>query len=129
MQLKFISLTVKDQESALAFYTNVLGFAKMADLSMGNYRWLTVISPDGIDGVELVLESISFPPAQEYQKARYEAGIPALALITNDIKKDISRLKNLGVIFRGEPASSGPIMSALFEDTCGNLINLVQPVR
>jgi hypothetical protein len=104
-----------------------LGFEKMADISMGQFRWLTVISPDGIEGVELVLEPMAFSPAREYQKAMFDAGIPALALITKDIQADHARLKNLGVVFRGEPHNMGLITAALFEDSCGNLINLVQP--
>ncbi|MBL8057988.1 MAG: VOC family protein, partial [Anaerolineales bacterium] len=76
MQLKFMSVLVVDQERALEFYTSVLGFQKMADSPMGPFRWLTVISPDGIEGVELVLEAISFEPARIYQKALFEAGIP-----------------------------------------------------
>ena len=127
MQLKFVSVMVPDQEEALAFYTNKLGFTKMADIPMGEFRWLTVTSPDGIEGVELVLEPMGFPPAREYQKAMLEAGIPAIALITHDIQADYARLKNLGVIFRGEPKNMGMISSVVFEDTCGNLVNLVQP--
>jgi len=127
MQLKFISVMVQDQEKALAFYTTILGFKKMADIPLGEYRWLTVISPDGVEGAELVLEPMAFPPAREYQIALFNAGIPAIALITHDIKSDYSRLKSLGVVFRGEPVSAGVISNVLFEDTCGNLVNLVQP--
>jgi catechol 2,3-dioxygenase-like lactoylglutathione lyase family enzyme len=127
MQIKFTSVTVDDQERALEFYTTVLGFEKMADIPMGEYRWLTVTSPDGIAGVELVLEPMGFPPARAYQRALFDAGIPATALVTNDIVADVARLKGLGVVFRGEPQSAGPITSVVFEDTCGNLINLVQP--
>ncbi|MGD0707111.1 MAG: VOC family protein [Anaerolineaceae bacterium] len=128
MQLKFLSVPVADQEAALRFYTDVLGFKKMADIPMGEYRWLTVVSPDGIAGVELVLEPLGFPPAKVYQKALFDAGIPAIALISQDIHADYERLKRLGVVFRGEPQKAGPIITALFEDTCGNLINLVQPL-
>ncbi len=127
MQLKFVSVMVRDQEAALHFYTNVLGFEKMADLPMGEYRWLTVTSPDGIAGVELVLEPLGFPPARDYQQAMFEAGIPALALITRDIQTDYDRLTKLGVKFRGEPQNMGAITAVIFEDTCGNLVNLVQP--
>jgi catechol 2,3-dioxygenase-like lactoylglutathione lyase family enzyme len=127
MQLKFISLMVEDQEAALRFYTSVIGFQKMADIPLGEYRWLTVIAPDGLPGVELVLEPMGFPAARVYQKALFEAGIPATALITRDIAADVQRLTALGVTFRGEPVSAGPITSVVFEDTCGNLINLVQP--
>jgi catechol 2,3-dioxygenase-like lactoylglutathione lyase family enzyme len=129
MKLKFISLMVHDQDAALQFYTNVLGFNKMADIPMGEYRWLTVTSPDGIEGVELVLEPMAFPPARVYQKALFDAGIPAAALISNDIYADYRRLKKQGVVFRGEPQTQGIITTAIFEDTCGNLIHLVQPVN
>ena len=127
MQLKFMSVMVEDQEKALLFYTSNLGFEKMADIPMGPFRWLTVTSPDGVAGAELVLEPMGFPPSRAYQKAMFEAGIPALALITEDIASDFERLKERGVRFRGEPVSMGPITSVTFEDTCGNLINLVQP--
>ena len=84
-------------------------------------------SPEGAEGVELVLEPMGFAPAQTYQKALLAAGIPATAFLTNDIASEFKRLKALGVSFRGEPMSMGPITAVLFEDTCGNLINLVQP--
>jgi predicted enzyme related to lactoylglutathione lyase len=126
MQIKFFSVMVNDQDSALRFYTTVLGFVKMADIPMGEFRWLTVISPDGIEGVELVLEPMGFPPARVYQKALFDARIPAMAFITKDIRAECTRLKELGVVFRGEPKRMGPITAVLFEDTCGNLINLVQ---
>jgi catechol 2,3-dioxygenase-like lactoylglutathione lyase family enzyme len=127
MQIKFVSVMVNNQDVALRFYTDVLGFQKMADLPMGEFRWLTVTSPEGVEGVELVLEPMSFPPAQVYQKALFGAGIPAMALITNDVRAEYDRLKGLGVIVRGEPKNMGLITAVLFEDTCGNLINLVQP--
>lgn len=126
MQLKFISLMVSDQAHALDFYTRVLGFEKMADIPMGEYRWLTVTSPDGLAGVELVLEPMAFPPSKVYQKALYDAGIPATAVMTSDIQADVARLSALGVAFRGTPQRMGPITAVMFEDTCGNLINLVQ---
>ncbi|HUU33273.1 MAG TPA: VOC family protein [Vicinamibacterales bacterium] len=127
MQLKFISLMVRDQEAALRFYTEVIGFTKMADIPMGEYRWLTVTSPAGIAGVELVLEPMAFPPAQVYQQALFEAGIPATALITPDIAGEFTRLQAAGVVFRGAPKAMGPITAVAFEDTCGNLIQLVEP--
>lgn len=126
MQLKFISLMVSDQAHALDFYTRVLGFEKMADIPMGEFRWLTVTSPDGLAGVELVLEPMAFPPSKVYQKALYDAGIPATAVMTSDIQADVARLSARGVAFRGTPQRMGPITAVLFEDTCGNLINLVQ---
>jgi catechol 2,3-dioxygenase-like lactoylglutathione lyase family enzyme len=127
MQIKFSSVMVDDQEKALRFYTMKLGFTKMADIPIGEYRWLTVCSPEGIEGVELVLEPMSFPPARVFQKALFEAGIPAAAFTSRDIKAEFERLKALGVRFRGEPAEAGPITAVMFEDTCGNLIHLVQP--
>jgi predicted enzyme related to lactoylglutathione lyase len=128
MQVKFMSVMVKDQEKALKFYTKVLGFKKMADFPMGKYRWLTVVLPDGIKGTEVVLEPLGFPPAKVFQKELFKAGIPWTAFISKDIKKEYKKLKGRGVKFRGEPVQMGPIWSVLFEDTCGNLINLVQPV-
>lgn len=128
MQLKFISLMVKDQDQALRFYTEVIGFQKMADIPMGEYLWLTVTSPDGLTGVELVLEPMAFPPSRVYQQALFDVGIPATALITKDVDADVERLKARGVVFRGEPKIMGPIKSVMFEDSCGNLIHLVQPL-
>jgi catechol 2,3-dioxygenase-like lactoylglutathione lyase family enzyme len=127
MQIKFVSVMVEDQERALRFYTDVLGFVKAEDVPIGEYRWLTVISPDGIDGVELVLEPMAFPPARAYQKALHDAGVPATAFVTSDIHGEVERLTAAGVEFRGEPADMGSVTTVLFEDTCGNLINLVQP--
>ena len=127
MQIKLASITVDDQEKALHFYTARLGFTKKEDIPMGPFRWLTVTSPDGVPGVELVLEPLGFPPAAVYQKALFDAGIPATAFITSDIAGEFRRLKAAGVRFRGEPARMGDITTVIFEDTCGNLINLVQP--
>jgi len=126
MQIKFVSVMVADQERALRFYTEVLGFTKMADLPVGESRWLTVTSPDGPAGVELVLEPMGFPPAQAYQKALFDAGIPTTAFVTSDIRSDFERLGAIGVVFHGEPVDMGPITGVIFEDTCGNLIQLVQ---
>ena len=128
MQLKFISVRVDDQEKALQFYTHVLGFEKMADIPLGPFRWLTVTAPEGMEGVELVLEPLSFPPAAAYQQALYEAGMPAIALVSKDIAAEYRRLSDKGVVFRGEPQNYGMITSAIFSDTCGNWINLVQPM-
>ena len=127
MQIRFTSIPVDDQNKALKFYTEKLGFVKHADIPMGPFRWLTVIAPEGAEGVELVLEPIGFPAAQGYQKVLFETGKPTTAFITRDIQAEVTRLKKLGVVFRGEPVSMGPITAVLFEDTCGNLINLVQP--
>jgi predicted enzyme related to lactoylglutathione lyase len=127
MQIKLASVMVDDQEKALRFYTEVLGFTKKEDITMGPYRWLTVSSPEGVEGVELVLEPLAFPPARTYQAALFEAGIPATAFITSDIDAEYRRLAARGVVFRGEPKAMGPVTVVVFEDTCGNLINLAQP--
>ncbi len=127
MQIKFASIMVDDQDKALDFYTTKLGFVKKADISMGAYRWLTVSSPDGVEGMELVLEPMAFPPARTYQKALFDASIPAAAFITRDIQAEYQRLKERGVRFRSEPQKQGPVTVVQFEDTCGNLINLAQP--
>jgi catechol 2,3-dioxygenase-like lactoylglutathione lyase family enzyme len=127
MQIRLTSVMVDDQDKALQFYTAILGFVKKEDMPMGPFRWLTVTAPEGAEGVELVLEPMGFPPAKGYQKALFEAGIPATAFLTRDIQAEYLRLKELGVTFRGEPKSMGPISAVTFEDTCGNLINLVQP--
>ena len=127
MRINLSSVMVEDQEQALKFYTEKLGFVKKTDMAVGEYRWLTVTSPDGAEGVELVLEPMGFPPAREYQKALFSAGIPITAFISKDIQEEYKQLKALGVKFRSEPQVMGAITSVLFEDTCGNLINLVQP--
>jgi predicted enzyme related to lactoylglutathione lyase len=127
MEIKIASVHVDDQDRALNFYTSVLGFVKKRDISMGQYRWLTVESLDGVAGVELLLEPMAFPPAKTYQKALFEAGVPATVFFTKDITAEFERLKKQDVRFRGEPTRMGPITAVLFEDTCGNLINLVQP--
>ena len=127
MRINLSSITVDDQEKALKFYTEKLGFVKKTDLPIGEYRWLTVTSPDGAEGVELVLEPLGFPPSRDYQKALYEAGIPITAFLSKDIQAEYKLLKSCGVIFRSEPQVMGAITSVLFEDTCGNLVNLVQP--
>jgi predicted enzyme related to lactoylglutathione lyase len=127
MQIKLASIMVENQDSALNFYTRVVGFVIKNDIPTGPFRWLTVSSPEGAEGAELVLEPMAFAPARVYQKALFDAGIPATAFITADIDAEYTRLKALGVRFRGEPKQMGPIKVVLFEDTCGNLINLVQP--
>jgi len=129
MRINLCSIMVDDQEKALKFYTEKVGFIKKNDMPVGEYRWLTVTSPDGPEGVELVLEPLGFPPAREFQKALYSAGIPMTAFLTNDIQAEYQRLRERGVIFRSEPQAMGAITSVLFEDTCGNLINLVQPAQ
>lgn len=128
MQIKFSPLLVDDQDAALRFYTQQLGFETCADIPMGPYRFLTVRSPEGLPGVELVLQPLGFEPARTYQRALYEAGMPAAAFTTPDITAEHARLQARGVRFRGEPQAMGPIIGVLFEDGCGNLIHLVQPL-
>src|SRR5688572_263623 len=127
MQIRLVSLLVDDQDKALRFYTQALGFQPANDIPMGAFRWLTVTAPEGAQGVELVLEPTAFGPARTYQQALFDAGIPATAFLTDDIHAEYQRLSAAGVRFRGEPTAAGPITTVLFEDTCGNLINLVQP--
>jgi predicted enzyme related to lactoylglutathione lyase len=126
MRITLASIHVEDQDRALQFYTQMLGFEQKHDIPMGQYRWVTVTSPEGVAGVELVLEPMAFPPARIYQKALYDAGVPATAFMTHDINAEFQKLSARGVKFRGEPRAMGPVTIVLFEDTCGNLINLVQ---
>ncbi|HTX74220.1 MAG TPA: VOC family protein, partial [Rectinemataceae bacterium] len=120
---------VDDQDRALRFYTEVLGFTKMADIPMGEYRFLTVASKDHPEDAQLFLEAIRFPPSAVYQKALYDASMPATSVISTDLEKDRAELTAKGVRFRGEPRNAGVILTVLFEDTCGNLVNLVQPLQ
>ena len=126
MQIRLASLMVENQDAALDFYTTILGFVKKEDIPMGTYRWLTVTSPEGAEGVELVLEPMAFPPSKTFQKVLFEAGVPATAFMTDNIQNEYERLSQKGVVFRGSPKSMGPVTFVMFEDTCGNLINLVQ---
>lgn len=128
MKITLTSIPVHDQERALAFYTEKLGFVKKEDVPLGEHRWLTVISPQGADGVELLLEPLGFPPAKEYYNALFEAGIPAAQFETDDLDKEVERMKEVGVIFRGEPQELDEVRFVIFEDTCGNLICLTQKV-
>jgi len=126
MQINLSSVMVDDQEKALKFYTEILGFTKKTDISMGTFRWLTVTA-EGAGNIELVLEQMDFPPARIYQKSLFDAGIPFTAFRSDDINREYKRLSELGVKFRGEPKDWGMTTTVLFEDTCGNLINLAQP--
>lgn len=127
MKIILTSVMVDNQERALAFYTGKLGFVKKEDFSVGeNFRWLTVISPEGAYGVELALEPLGFAPAVTWQKALREAGIPATAFGVEDAQKEYERLKAAGVVFTREPMKTGPVTIAVFEDTCGNLLQMVQ---
>lgn len=127
MQIKYVSVPVDDQAKALDFYTRVLGFEKAADVEAGGYRWLTVTSPDGAPGVELLLEPMSFQPAVVYQKALHDAGMPVTQFVTDDIDAEAARLKELGVTFHTDVQDMGPVRGAVIDDTCGNLIQIIQP--
>ena len=126
MKIKLTSITVQDQDKALQFYTEVLGFVKKTEIPMGEHKWLTVVSKEEQDGVELVLEPLGFAPAAIYQKALLEAGIPATAFHVDDVEAEYQRLKKLGVVFCVPPTPMGPVKLAVFNDTCGNNIQLVQ---
>jgi len=128
-KIKLASVLVDDQDKALKFYTQTLGFAKKLDIPTGEpggARWLTVVSPDEPDGTELLLEPMGFRPARTYQKALFDAGIPLVALAAGNVQQQFQRLKNLGVKFSTEPTTSGPTTVAVFEDTCGNHIQIFQ---
>ncbi len=126
MKIVVTSVIVNDQDKALKFYTEVLGFVKKTDIPMGGPRWLTVISPEQPDGPELLLEPMGFAPAKTYQKALFDAGIPLTSFAVTDIEKTYQKLKSQGVVFRSAPARMGPVTVATFEDTCGNLIQIAQ---
>jgi catechol 2,3-dioxygenase-like lactoylglutathione lyase family enzyme len=127
MQIRLASVMVDNQDAALAFYVGKLGFEVVHDIPMGQFRWLTVASPEGVEGMELVLEPMGFPPARDFQKALFDAGIPATAFFTDDIETEYARLVAAGVVFRMPPKPLGAVVGATFEDGCGNLIHLVQP--
>ena len=126
MKIILTSVMVDDQEKALKFYTEVLGFVKKNDIPMGEARWLTVVSPEGPADVELLLEPMGFPPARTYQKALFEAGIPLTSFAVDDIQEEYERMKKSGVVFKTAPTKMGPVTVAVFEDTCGNLIQMAQ---
>lgn len=126
MKIKLTSVMVDDQAKALAFYTGVLGFAKKHDVPAGGARWLTVVSPQGHDDIELLLEPKGFPPSKAYQKALREAGIPLTMFAVDDIEAEHARLSALGVSFRKPPTAAGPTKIAIFDDTCGNWIQIYE---
>jgi catechol 2,3-dioxygenase-like lactoylglutathione lyase family enzyme len=120
------SVLVEDQEKALKFYTEVLGFVKKRDFPVGKFKWLTVVSPEGPEGVQLLLEPNENPAARSFQQAMFEQGIPMRAFSVDDIEAEHRRLRDLGVRFTMEPTKNGPATVAVFDDTCGNLIQLYQ---
>ena len=126
MRIKLTSVFVKDQEKALQFYTGTLGFMKKADIPAGEYRWLTVVSSEEPDGAELVLEPNGNPAAKAYQDAIFAQGIPATMFFVDDVQKEYDRLRKMGVVFKSGPTQAGPATIAIFEDACGNLIQISQ---
>jgi predicted enzyme related to lactoylglutathione lyase len=120
------NVLVDDQEKALKFYTEVLGFIKKTEIPMGEHKWLTVVSPSEQSGVELLLEPMGFGPAKEYQKALKDAGIPYTSFAVDNLEEEHRRLSSAGVEFSMEPKTVGAVMMAVLDDTCGNNIQLVQ---
>lgn len=126
MKIKLSSVLVDDQDKALKFYTEVLGFVKKTEIPVGEFRWLTVVSRDEPDSTELVLEPDANPAAKTYKKAIFEQGIPLTAFQVDDIQEEYQKMKRLGVRFTQEPTQMGPVTQAVFDDTCGNLIQIYQ---
>jgi len=129
MKIKLTRVYVDDQEKALRFYTDVLGFAKKADFSQGPYRWLTVVSPDQPDGTELQLALNDNPPAKAYQQAIFQQGQPAAMFFTDDVHGDYERIKARGGAFTMPPTDVTASTIAMLNDTCGNLIQITQLKR
>jgi catechol 2,3-dioxygenase-like lactoylglutathione lyase family enzyme len=127
MRIKLTSIMVDDQDKALGFYTEVLGFKKRHDIPVGEYRWITVISQEGPDDLELALEPNANPAGKTFQEAMFSQGIPVAAFEVTDIASEFARLSAKGVAFTQQPTDAGPIKLAVFADTCGNLIQLYQP--
>jgi predicted enzyme related to lactoylglutathione lyase len=127
MRIKLTSIMVDDQDKALRFYTEIFGFKKKHDIPVGEYRWITVTSPEGPDDLELVLEPNANPAGKAFQDAMFAQGIPITAFEVSDIAREFARLTEKGVAFTREPAQAGPVMVAVCADTCGNLIQLYQP--
>lgn len=125
MRIHITSVFVDDQEKARRFYTDVLGFLQKHDVPVGTDRWLTVVSPEDPDGTELLLEPSGHPAVQPYKSALVEDGIPAASFAVDDVRAEFERLRGLGVRFTQEPLEMGPITSAVLDDTCGNLIQIV----
>jgi catechol 2,3-dioxygenase-like lactoylglutathione lyase family enzyme len=126
IKIHVTSVPVDNQEKALKFYTVKLGFVKKTEVPMGEHRWLTVVSPNEQNGVELLLEPMAFEPARVYQKALKDAGIPYTSFMVADLTKEYERLIGLDVKFSMEPRTMGPVKMAILDDTCGNNIQLVQ---
>jgi catechol 2,3-dioxygenase-like lactoylglutathione lyase family enzyme len=126
MKIVVTSVLVDDQEKALRFYTDVLGFIKKNDIPMGPFRWLTVVSPGDADGVELLLEPDQHPAAGPFKRALVEDGIPFTSFGVDDVQAEFDRLRKAGVHFTQPPVVMGPVTTAVLDDTCGNLIQIAQ---
>jgi catechol 2,3-dioxygenase-like lactoylglutathione lyase family enzyme len=126
MRIKLTSIMVDNQDKAEKFYTQIFGFVKKHDIPVGEYRWLTVVSPEGPDDLELSLEPNANPAGKAFQEAIFKQGIPIAAFEVDRMDQEFSRLKALGVMFTQEPTPAGPVIVAVCADTCGNLIQLYQ---
>ena len=126
MRIVVTSVLVDDQEKALQFYTRLLGFVKKTEIPMGEYRWLTVVSPHDPDGTELVLEPDAHPAAKPFKEALVADGIPFTSFAVEDVQAEYARLCSAGVRFTQPPVEMGPVTVAVFDDTCGNLIQIAQ---
>ena len=124
MRINLASVLVDDQQKALRFYTEVLGFVKKTDVPMGEHSWLTVVSPEDPDGVELVLEPSEHPAVRPFKEALVADGIPFTSFAVADVQKEYERLSALGVTFTQPPTAMGPVTTAVLDDTCGNLIQI-----
>jgi catechol 2,3-dioxygenase-like lactoylglutathione lyase family enzyme len=124
MRINLTNVLVDDQEKALHFYTDVLGFVKKHDIDLGAARWLTVVSPQEPDGVELLLEPDEHPAARPFKEALVSDGVPFTSFAVEDVNAEFDRLRSLGVLFTQEPTDMGPTRTAILDDTCGNLIQI-----
>lgn len=124
MRVTVTSVFVDDQATALAFYTDVLGFVKKTEMPAGEFLWLTVVSPEDPDGVELLLEPSAHPAVPPYKEALVADGIPAVQFAVDDVQAEYERLTALGVTFTQRPTAMGPVTTAVFDDTCGNLVQI-----
>ena len=127
MKIKLTSIMVDDQDKALAFYTEVLGFRKKNEIPMGPYRWLTVVSPEDPDGAELSLDPNANPAGHDFQQAMFSQKIPVVAFQVDDLDAETVRLRKSGVVFVTEPFDAGAVRLAIIADTCGNLVQLYEP--
>jgi catechol 2,3-dioxygenase-like lactoylglutathione lyase family enzyme len=126
MRIHLSSVLVDDQDKALRFYTDVLGFEKKEEVPLGEDRWLTVVSPEDPEGPELVLEPDSHPAVRPFKEALVSDGIPFTSFAVSDVTAEFERLRAHGVRFTQEPVAMGPVTTAVFDDTCGNLIQIAQ---